>query len=165
MLYSKLLLLCYTAKLIAIIVLYSQSTFNNYRIQYELFRWYYFYYIVKQRFFLCLERGDHCSGNQGNQGKVRENEKGFKYSGRSQAVVREFQKERGKWGKSQAILTVCPKVIGDHSSVSTWCSQFLPKCFIKESWKIFQGQGEVREKSRKMKVEKSGHPVEVHANG
>ena len=153
MLYSKLLLLCYTPRLIAIIVLHSQSTFNNYRIQYELFGWYYFYYIVKQRFFLCLERGDHCSGNQG---KVRENEKGLKYSGRSQGTVREFEKERGKSGKSQAILTICPEVIGYHSSVSTWWSQFLPKMLHQGIMENFprsgRSQRKVRENESRKKV-------------
>ena len=71
----------------------------------------------------------------GNQGKVRENEKGLKWS-----------------GKSQGILTVCPNMEVYHSSVSTWWSQFLPKRYIKNSWKIFWSHW-------KWKLEKNGHPV------
>ena len=42
-----------------------------------------------------------CPGNQGNQGKVRKNGKGLKWSGK----VREFEKERGTSLKSQRIVT------------------------------------------------------------
>ena len=57
----------------------------------------------------------HCPGNDGNQGKVRENKKGSNCQGK----VREFEKERGKSGKSQGISIACSKVEVYHFSMST----------------------------------------------
>ena len=38
-------------------------------------------------------QGGHCPGNEGNQGKVRENEKGLKWSAKTQGIR---EKKRGK---------------------------------------------------------------------
>ena len=101
--------------------------------------------------YFSLPQGGHCPGNQG---KSREMINGWNGQGK----VREFKKEGGKSGKSQVILTVCRTVKVYHSSISTWRSQFLPKCYIKKSWKIFWGQGEVRKMSGKLIVEKKWPP-------
>ena len=52
-----------------------------------------------------MEKSDNSQGKSGKgQGKVR------KRPGKSQRKVREFEKERGKSGKSQRILTCCPNI-------------------------------------------------------
>ena len=51
----------------------------------------------------CFQQGGHCTGNQGNQGRVREFEKGLNSRGK----VKEFEKKIGKSGENQGILAGC----------------------------------------------------------
>ena len=70
-------------------------------------------------------------------------------------------KTHGIWGKeeSQGILIVSPNIDVYHSSVSTWWFQyqlddfsFCQNAICRSSWKIFWGQGEVRENESQKKL-------------
>ena len=87
--------------------------------------------------------------------ETREKSGEMKNGGNGQEKYREFEKERGKSGKSQGISTVCPNVpllkFYLMISVST-------KMVSQEAIENFLRSGISQEKSRKMKFEKSGHP-------